>query len=299
MTMAIPQPGIFALGTQAHAYLEYDLSLWAEPRDLVVAAAGVCEPRATVGGVNLVCGFRPELWGASCPAKAARDVASFSQPIVGDDGYTIPAAQHDLVLWAAGGTYDLVFDLATSVTSALREVAVLAEETTGWSYHHDLDLTGFMDGTENPPLSEAPSMILVPDGAPGKGGSVLLLQRWEHDSDSWAKLPPAEQERVIGRTKTTSIELTPRPGTSHAARTNQDKFGHILRRTTVYGSLRHHGTVFVGFSAAQRPLQAMLESMAGVRGPRDDLTRYARPLSSAYYFVPSLDDLTECAATGI
>lgn len=299
MTMAIPQSGIFALGTQAHAYLEYDLSLWAEPRDLVVAAAGVCEPRATVGGVNLVCGFRPELWAASCPAKAARDVASFSRPIVGDDGYTIPAAQHDLLLWAAGATYDVVFDLATSVTSALRRLAVLAKETAGWSYHHDLDLTGFQDGIENPALSEAPAMVLVPDGAPGEGGSVMLLQRWEHHSDSWAKLARAEQERVIGRTKTTGIELTPRPGTYHAARTDQDQFGHILRRDTVYGSVRQHGTVFVGFSAAQRPLHAMLESMAGVGGPRDDLTRYARPLSSAYYFVPSVDDLAECAATGI
>lgn len=296
--MAIPQPGIFALGTRAHAYLEYDLSLWAEPRDLVDAAAGVCESRATtVGGVNLVCGFRPELWDASYPAKAVRNTASFSQPIVGDDGYTIPAAQHDLVFWAAGGTYDLVFDLAIAVTSALSEVAVLAEETAGWSYHHDLDLTGFKDGTENPPLSEAPAMILVPDGAPGAGGSVMLLQRWEHDSASWAKLSPAEQERIIGRTKTTSVELTPRAGTSHAARTDQEQFGRILRRDTAYGSVRHHGTVFVGFSAAQQPLQAMLESMAGVRGPRDDLTRYARPISSAYYVVPSLNDLTEGAAT--
>ena len=91
MTMAIPQSGIFALGTRAHAYLEHDLSLWAEPRDLVIAAARVCDPRATVGGVGVVCGFRPELWGASCPAKAPRHAAGFSRPIVGDDGYTIPA----------------------------------------------------------------------------------------------------------------------------------------------------------------------------------------------------------------
>lgn len=299
MMMAIPQSGIFALGARAHAYLEYDLSLWAEPRDLVLATAGVCEPWATVGGVNLVCGFRPELWGASYPAKAPRDVVSFSQPIVGDDGYTIPAAQHDLVLWAAGATYDLVFDLATSVTSALREVAVLADESAGWSYHHDLNLTGFKDGIENPALSNAPSMVLLPRGGPGEGGSVMLLQRWEHDSDSWAKLSRAEQERVMGRSKTASIELNPLSGTSHAARTDQDQFGHILRRDTVYGSVRQHGTVFVGFSAAQRPLHAMLESMAGFGGPRDDLTRYARPLSSAYYFVPSLDDLSECAGTGL
>ena len=34
----------------------------------------------------------------------------------------------------------------------------------------------------------------------------------------------------------------------------------------------------------------MLESMAGLRGGvRDALTRYSRPLTGAYYFVPSTE----------
>ena len=51
-------------------------------------------------------------------------------------------------------------------------------------------------------------------------------------------------------------------------------------------------TMFVGFSAEQRPLIAMLESMVGIPdGVRDALTRYTRPLSGAYYFVPSTRSL--------
>ena len=34
--------------------------------------------------------------------------------------------------------------------------------------------------------------------------------------------------------------------------------------------------MFVGFCVEQGPLQAMLASMAGLDGPRDELTRYAR-----------------------
>ncbi len=57
-----------------------------------------------------------------------------------------------------------------------------------------------------------------------------------------------------------------------------------------YGTVTDHGTMFVGFSSSRRPLQAMLESMAGLSdGVRDALTRYARPLSGAYYFVPSTE----------
>jgi putative iron-dependent peroxidase len=38
----------------------------------------------------------------------------------------------------------------------------------------------------------------------------------------------------------------------------------------------------------------MLESMAGLAsGTRDALTRYTRPLTGAYYFVPSIEGLRQ------
>jgi putative iron-dependent peroxidase len=76
------------------------------------------------------------------------------------------------------------------------------------------------------------------------------------------------------------------------ARTDQDLFGKIFRRNIAYGSLTRHGTIFVGFSATQAALAAMLESMVG-RGtePRDDLTRFTRAVSGAYYVVPSAERL--------
>ena len=53
-----------------------------------------------------------------------------------------------------------------------------------------------------------------------------------------------------------------------------------------------HGTMFVGFSADQKRLSDMLDSMAGlVDGKRDALTRYTHPLTGAYYFVPAADSL--------
>jgi putative iron-dependent peroxidase len=48
--------------------------------------------------------------------------------------------------------------------------------------------------------------------------------------------------------------------------------------------------MFVGFSADQRRLNKMLESMAGVAdGVRDALTNYTKPLTGAYYFIPSVE----------
>ena len=294
--MNTPQGGIFALGTTSHAYLEFDLRAGRDGEALAIAMANLREPRTTIGGVNLVSGFRPELWRALRPGDIPATLAGFNQDLVGAHGYVMPATQHDAVLWLSGSAYDVVFDTARQAISVLAPVASLGDETTGWPYQHDRDLTGFVDGSENPTLLEAPEVALVPPGSPGTGGSVLLLQKWAHDASVWEALPVPAQEEVIGRTKPDSTELEDRPSDSHVARTDQDQFGEIFRRNMPYGTVTDHGTVFVGFSAEQERLLAMLNSMAGATdGVRDTLTRYTRPLTGAFYFVPSSQSIRELA----
>ena len=288
---AIPQSGIFALGTSSHAYLEFDLSEAADPRDLVTRVANLREPRTTIGGVNLVAGFRPELWRDRVGAPAPPELEGFNAPVVGEDGFTMPATQHDVVLWLAGSSYDVIFDEARGAIAALAPEARVSHETSSWPYRHDRDLTGFIDGTENPSLARAPEVALVASGEPGAGGAVLLLQRWAHDATAWEDLSTAAQEHAMGRTKADSVELTDRPESSHVARTDQDDFGHIFRRNMPYGTVTAHGTMFVGLAAAQEPLARMLASMAGGDGPRDEITRYTTPETGAYYFVPALSAL--------
>ena len=295
--MITGQSGIFALGTASHVYLEFDLRPGVAALDLVRTLASIREPRTTVGGVNLVSGFRPELWREIAPDGIPADVIGFNHPIDGPDGFTMPATQHDAVLWLAGSEYDVLFDEARQAIQDLTGVATLADELSGWPYQRFRDLTGFIDGTENPSLLEAPEVVLVPPGEPGAGGTVLLLQRWPHDAAAWEALGVAAQEAVIGRTKADSVELDPRPTDSHVAKTDQDTFGHVFRRNMPYGTVSEHGTIFVGFCAEQKPLQIMLESMTGVRdGVRDALTKYSRPVTGAYYFMPATQEVATFAA---
>ena len=289
---ATPQAGIFALGTASHSYIELELKPGGEPVGLIRAVANLREPRTTMGGVNLVAGFRPEHWRAASPAEAPKSVKGFDREIAGAGGFTMPATQHDAVLWISGSEYDVVFDVARQAIAALEPLASVAEETSSWPYHHDRDLTGFIDGTENPSLIDAPQVALVPEPKPGAGGSVLLLQKWVHAASRWESEPVARQENVIGRRKADSEELDPKPRDSHVARTDQDVFGKIFRRNMPFGTVTAHGTMFVGFSAEQQRLARMLESMAGLAsGARDALTRYTRPVTGAYYFIPSLEGL--------
>jgi putative iron-dependent peroxidase len=295
--VATPQTGIFALGTMSHAYLELDRRPGADAAELVHRVASLREPRTTIGGVNLVAGFRPELWASLVPGGSPAGLSGFNEPEVGADGYTLPATQHDCVVWLAGVAYDVVFDVSRGVVSALASLATLENEIVGWPYHRDLDLTGFLDGTENPTLVDATDAAIVEPGSPGEGGSVLLPQQWEHDALKWESLPVTEQERAIGRRKLQGDELDPKPETSHVAKTDQDRFGRIFRRNIGYGTLTRHGTIFVGFSRDRGRLDAMLDSMiARSGGTRDHLTDFAHAVTGAYYFVPSSEAVATFAA---
>jgi putative iron-dependent peroxidase len=295
--VSTPQSGIFALGTASHAYLELDARGEAA-RELVTAVASLREPRTTMSGVNLVAGFRPELWREVAADDSPGEVEGFNSAVSGPDGYTMPATQHDAVLWLSGSEYDVIFDTAREAIAALDPFGSVAEETSSWPYRHDRDLTGFIDGSENPTLIDAPELVVIPEGSPGAGGTVLLLQKWSHDAEAWESLPVTRQEEVIGRTKDESVELDEKPDDSHVARTDQDEFGNIFRRNMPYGTVTDHGTMFVGFSAEQRPLAAMLENMVGlIDGVRDALTIYTKPLTGAYYFVPSTQGLRRFSET--
>ncbi len=299
--MPTAQSGIFALGTGSHAYLEFTLRTAVAPIRLARAVADLREPRTTTGGVNLVVGFRPSLWEHIAPAHAPVGVADFGHDLQGVAGYTMPATQRDLWLWVAGHAYDKVFDASREALGALGPLAALEEETAGWTYKENRDLTGFIDGTENPSLAVAPEVAVVPHGSPGEGCSVVLVQKWVHDVVAWEGLSIADQERVIGRTKADSIELDDavRGPDSHVPRNVIEEDGHelhIFRRNTPFGTATEHGTMFVGFSADQQRLARMLSRMAGAEdGIRDALTHYATAISGAYYVVPPVEALRSFA----
>jgi putative iron-dependent peroxidase len=296
------QPGIFALGTTDHGYLEFDLRNGSHGGDLVAAAVAALHGLSTTGGINVVVGVRPSLWRTIAPpADVLPEATDWSEPLVGPDGFTMPATQHDLWVWVAGGSRTAVFDAGRQVIEAVAPHGSVGSEVTGWLYRHDRDLTGFIDGTENPSLLEAPAVVAAAEGSPGAGSTVVLHQLWRHRSADWEAQSVAAQERAMGRTKADSVELSEdeMPADSHVARTALEIDGEelpIFRRNVAYGGITDHGTVFVGFSHDQWRMTEMLRRMAGIGdGIRCALTRYVEPLTGAYYIVPSVAALSALA----
>jgi putative iron-dependent peroxidase len=288
MGFTLPQFGIFAQGTQAHHFLEFDLRPGVSPAAALPSFRRLRTPDVSAGGINLVVAFGADAWRAVAPSMTPASLAPFAE-VAGPDGHRAPATQHDAWMWISGSASDVTFDHARAAAAAIADVAVLAAEQPGFTYHEGRDETGFVDGTANPPVRRAADVALVPIGEPGEAGSHVLAMRWVHDLDAFHRLPVADQERVIGRSKPESIEMSDdvKPPDAHIARVELGDDDEIFRRSVPYGTVGEHGLYFVAFSADRSRFDRMLARMFGNDGVRDRLTDFSTPVSGAYYFAPS------------
>jgi putative iron-dependent peroxidase len=299
--MQVPQFGIFAQGTIAHEFIEFDLQPDVDMTLATAALSRLRAPAVAAGGINLVIGFGSELWRAVAPDDAPEGLSPFT-PISRLGGHHAPATQHDFWLWISGSSRDVVFEHSRAAVLALADVAAVATDQPAFVHRDSRDLIGFIDGTANPMTHEAPMVALVPEGQPGAAGSHVLVMRWVHDLDAFGRLQVADQERVVGRTKSRSIELAEdvKPTDAHIARVEiEDEAGTelpIFRRSVPYGTVSEHGLYFVAFSADRARFDRMLARMFGLEdGVHDRLTDFSRPVTGSYYFAPSLTLLAELA----
>jgi len=296
----LPQFGIFAQGTAAHHFLEFDLRPGVALGDATTAFRRLRAPEVSSGGINIVLGISAGMWRAVAPAHAPLDLADF-RPISAPGDRGAPSTQHDAWVWISGPTTDSVWAHARAAALGVADVAQLVAEQPAFPYHDGHDMTGFVDGTANPPTRLAPHVAMVAPGAPGEGGSHVLVMRWVHNLERFGRLTVDEQESVIGRTKADSVEILPpeRPPSAHISRVQVDGAdGHeieIYRRSVPYGTVAEHGLYFIAFSAERGRFDTLLGRMFDVlgEGVTDRLTDFSRPVAGACYFAPSLNALAE------
>ena len=300
--MAQPQPAVFAEGSQSHWFLHYRLADGADV-DGVRAAVSTVRGEATgitpTDAVNVAVGFGPDLLARLTPDDVPEGFHPFT-PVGAEPGPVAVATQEDLFFWIHSNRVDRNFDVARAARRALDGLAALARETVSWVWHDNRDLTGFIDGTANPPVEEARDLAVVADG-PGAGGSFVITQRYIHDLERFHALDLAAQEAAVGRTKADSIELEDKPADAHISRVEiEDDDGEeieIYRRSVPYGNSEECGLYFIAFSDGLEAFDRMLANMYGASGDgvHDRLMDFVHPVSGAYYFVPSVEALNAIA----
>ncbi len=211
----------------------------------------------------------------------------------------------DLLFHIRAERMDMCFELATVIMAKLGEAVSIEDEVHGFRYFDARDVLGFVDGTENPDGDPAWDATTIgaedPDFA---GGSYVIVQKYLHDMTAWNALPTEVQERIIGRTKLSNIELDDavKPTSAHNALTQVEKNGEqvqILRDNMAFGQPGHgeFGTYFIGYSRSPATTEEMLENMFVGKPPGnyDRLLDFSKAVTGNLFFVPSgtfLDGVT-------
>lgn len=244
-------------------------------------------------GLGAVIAFGHSVWRDLNPQNVPAELKDF-QPL----GKGIaPATQRDILIHIQSLRHDVNFTLAQAALSAFGEALKVKEETHGFRWVEDRDLSGFVDGTENPQGEQREAVAIIADGA-HRGGSYVLSQRWVHNLKMFNRLAVEKQEQIIGRTKVDNEELEgdARPATSHVARVDLKENGKglkILRQSLPYGTASGpHGLYFLSYCATLHNIEQQLLSMFGeTDGKFDAMLRFTKPATGSYFYAPSLAEL--------
>ncbi len=217
----------------------------------------------------------------------------------------------DLLFHIRARRLDLCFELAERLTGRCSGCAQVLDEVHGFKSFDERDLLGFVDGTENPEGGAARAAVLIADEDPEfAGGSYVVVQKYLHDLDAWDALPVEDQERAIGRTKLSDIEMADdvKPANSHVAlNTIVDDEGEqrqIVRYNMPFGRVgaREFGTYFIGYARDPDVIEQMLRNMFIGKPPGnyDRILDFSSAVTGNLFFVPAagfLDDPPSSSST--
>lgn len=216
-----------------------------------------------------------------------------------DGGRKAPSTPGDILVHIRSDRADLNFDLARRVFVAFGDAVSMVEEIHGFRYLDTRDLTGFVDGTENPTGDHRAEVALVDGEDPDfAGGSYIALQRYVHDLPKWETVAVSEQEQIIGRTKADNIEFksdqkAPYAHIKRASIKEDGKSLELMRHSMPYGTADEHGLYFIAYCGTPDTFDKMLDQMmtSDADGHHDHLMDYTTAVTGASFFAPSLDFL--------
>ncbi len=259
--------------------------------------------RVPAGNLSCVIGFGATAWARLFGIPQPVGLHAFRE--FGSGARKAVATPGDILLHIRAEHMDLCFELAALLVKRLGQAVTVVDEVQGFRYFDMRSIIGFVDGTENPGPRDVARFTLVGDEDPAFiGGSYVLVQKYLHDMTGWEALSIEEQERIIGRTKLSDIELdaASKPSCSHSALTTLEEGGEevkILRDNMPFGrpGAGEFGTYFIGYARSPAPIEQMLENMFVGKPPGnyDRLLDYSRAVTGGLFFVPTVDFLEQAA----
>ncbi|MFE2416207.1 Dyp-type peroxidase [Streptomyces hokutonensis] len=262
--------------------------------------------RAPDGRLSCVTGVGSEAWDRLFDGPRPAELHPF-QELTGSR-HTAVSTPGDLLFHIKAVRADLCFELVTEIMGRLGGAVAVRDEVSGFQYFDVRDLLGFVDGTENP-VGEAARQAVVVGGEDPEfaGGSYVIVQKYVHDMAAWNALTVEQQERAVGRTKLTNMEMDDdvKPADSHIALnviTGPDGTERkILRDNMPFGSAAQgeFGTYFIGYARTPSVTEQMLRNMflGTDSASHDRILDFSTAVTGSLFFVPSADFLEDLPAS--
>lgn len=273
------QSGILADLPSHGRYLEFSLDADANLEGLLDKLKNL------VVDENLVIGLGPAL------VKAAKgDIQALRPfPALSGPGCNAPSTQQDLWVWLRGIDRGDLFHQGRELENLLFPDLNLENAIDGFKYKEGRDLTGYVDGTENPE-GEAAVDAVKSDG----GASFVAVQQWVHDLDTFQTKEQSERDHIIGRRLSDNEELDDAPVSAHVKRTAQESFdpeAFVLRRSMPWSEAGLNGLMFVAFGKDLDAFEAQMKRMIGEEdGITDALFTFSKPVTGGYFWCPAVID---------
>jgi porphyrinogen peroxidase len=303
---AEPQPVLNPI-TEAAIFLVLTVDVGAEDdlRDVLVDVSGLKRSvgfRLPEGELTCVVGIGSDLWDRLFGEPRPTGLHPFAE--VAGAKHTAVSTPSDMLFHIRAHRPDLCFELATRLMSRLRPFGRVVDEVHGFRSFDLRDVLGFVDGTENPEgVAAHDAVVIGEEDGEFAGGSYVVVQKYLHDLEAWDALTVEEQERAIGRTKLSDIEMPDdvKPANAHIAlNVIVDENGEerqIMRYNMPFGRVgaREFGTYFIGYARSPDVIEEMLRNMFIGKPPGnyDRILDFSTAVTGNLFFVPSADFLDD------
>jgi porphyrinogen peroxidase len=302
----VPQPVLTPL-TESAVFLVLTIASGGEAtvRDVLSDLGAVQRTvgfRVPTAGLAVVAGIGSEAWDRLYSGPRPADLHPF--PALEGAKHRAVSTPGDLLFHVRAGQADLCFELVSQLMDRLGATVTVEDETYGFKYFDERDLLGFVDGTENPvgPAAAA-AVTITSDDTDFAGSSYVLVQKYVHDMVAWNALSVEDQEKVIGRTKLSNVELPDdvKPLNSHVA--VNTLFGpdgvqrQILRDNMPFGTAGagEFGTYYIAYASTPSVIEEMLRRMfiGEPEGNYDRILDFSTAVTGSLFFVPTIDFLED------
>jgi putative iron-dependent peroxidase len=242
--------------------------------------------------VSGVIAIGSSFWSEIYPHSSPQELVGF--PDMQSEDRCAPVLPCDLFIQIRADRLDICHAVGIEVLDLLRVHVELVEQVSAFRYLDGRDLTGFLDGEDNPRGMKKIDIAVVGDNDPEyKGGSYIHIQRYRHDMSRWNALSLRRQEGVMGKTKEHNLPLVDSGRSSHSFRTKltglNGEYPSLLKQSMPYGDMLMQGLFFVSCANSSKSFSNMLHSriFGDEMGHYDRLLDYSNAETGAAFFAPS------------